>query len=117
MQRYATLLLVVLSVASLCGATAILTSRYILQHHRPVSVFTCAHTGPTHQVVIENSQLSVAHVDAKLCDTLTLINKDTRLRVMAFGQHDNHQAYDGVTEQVLAEGQSLTVTLNQLGTF
>jgi hypothetical protein len=68
-------------------------------------------------VVIENSQLSVAHVDAKLCDTLTLINKDTRLRVMAFGQHDNHQAYDGVTEQVLAEGQSLTVTLNQLGTF
>ena len=71
----------------------------------------------THTVTIENDIASPGKTDAKLCDTLTIINKDRAPRLIAFGQHDRHITYDGVTEQHLGQGQSLSVTLNQPGSF
>src|SRR3989344_4139794 len=65
----------------------------------------------SHQVRIRADKASPAHIDAKLCDKLTITNRDDRDRLMAFGQHDNHISYDGVSERVLGKGQSLTVTL------
>jgi plastocyanin len=77
----------------------------------------CAKAGAGHFVVIHNSQADPAATTGTLCDTLTIINKDPKLRVMAFGPHDHHIAYDGVTEQTLAENQSMTITFNKLGTY
>lgn len=105
-----------LAISSFCGATAILVSRYLLSHQASPQM-TCEHGGAPHIVVIKDEQLTPGHVSAKLCDALTIINEDARLRLMAFGEHDHHEAYDGVSEQVLAEGQSLTVTLNKAGTY
>lgn len=69
------------------------------------------------QVIIKNNQVMPTDTQAQLCDSLTITNLDYRLREIAFGPHDNHVAYDGVLERLLNQGQSLTVTLNQAGSF
>lgn len=77
----------------------------------------CADTGTEYIVTIKNSQLSINDIHARRCDKLTVVNDDNTLRLMAFGRHDHHQSYDGVTEKVLAQNQSFTVTLDQTGSF
>lgn len=44
---------------------------------------------------------------------LTIVNAGDRVRKMAFGIHDHHQSYNGVTEKLLKQGEQLTITLNQ----
>ncbi len=70
-----------------------------------------------HKVVIENDRVTPSHTDAKQCDTLVITNLDDKDRVMAFGKHESHVSYDGISERLLSQGQSLTVTLGQAGTF
>lgn len=78
---------------------------------------TCTKKGQNHTVIINNSAVIPVNTSAKLCDTLTIKNTDSQVRLMAFGEHDHHEPYDGVTERVLDQNQSFTVTLNQAGTF
>jgi plastocyanin len=73
--------------------------------------------GRAYHATIRNARVSSALVAAKRCDTLTITNEDTAAREVAFGIHDHHVPYDGVSERVLNKGQSLTVTLDQTGTF
>lgn len=82
-----------------------------------VTTADCTMTGTHYTVTIQHAQLSESTIHARLCDTLTVKNEDPTLRLMAFGPHEHHQPYDGITEEVLAQGQSLSVTLNQVGTF
>lgn len=77
----------------------------------------CHGVGAAHRVSISGNAMRPHQTRAARCDTLTITNNDTALRRIAFGQHDRHQAYDGVTEKVLKKGENLTVTLNQTGTF
>jgi plastocyanin len=70
-----------------------------------------------HQATIQNNQVTPAHTTAPLCDTLTITNADDTVRIVAFGPHENHVPYDGVTEKVLGKGQSLAVTLIQAGDY
>ncbi len=77
----------------------------------------CTTTGNEYIVTIADSKLSIDDIHAKRCDKLTIINADPTIRLIAFGTHDHHQAYDGATEQALAQGKSLSVTLIQTGTF
>lgn len=77
----------------------------------------CRTQGVHHEVVIENGVVNPTHTEAKLCDTLTITNNDTAGRLMAFGVHEDHVQYDGVTEQMLHQGDSFTVTLNRSGTY
>lgn len=77
----------------------------------------CSGSHASHQVTIQNNQISPQHTDGKLCDTLMITNKDNRIRLIAFGQHDEHQPYDDVEEKALKQNESLTVTLNQAGSF
>ncbi len=81
------------------------------------TVAQCTRKGAVHTVAIQNDVASPKHTDGLLCDTLTITNYDSRVRLIAFGEHDNHQPYDGVEEKELAKDQSLTITLNQAGTF
>lgn len=97
--------------------TVYASSHYLAQaDHQPQAV-SCRQTGANHKVTITNDKLSATHVQAALCDTLTIINQDDTTRNMAFGQHTHHQPYDGITEKLLTKGQSLTVTLDQAGTY
>ena len=110
--------------AGLCGALCIgaavyAADRYLArQAHTPdITTVHCDATHAAHTVFIHNGEALPANTSATLCDTLTITNDDDRLRLMAFGAHDHHDPYDGVTEKVLSRGQSLTVTLDQTGTY
>ena len=81
------------------------------------SIVECSGQHANHDVTIKNDKLSATHVNASLCDTLTITNQDNEMRLIAFGEHEHHTPYDGVTEEALKQGQSLSVTLNQLGNF
>jgi plastocyanin len=78
---------------------------------------TCDKLGADHQVTIKNDTLAPAHVTAEACDTLTITNADNKVRDMAFGVHDHHVEYDGISVKTLAKDQSFTVTLNKKGTY
>lgn len=70
-----------------------------------------------HQVIIKNDKVVPEHTDAKRCDTLTITNTDDVPRIIAFGPHEHHVAYDGVTERYETQNGRFTVTLVQPGTF
>ena len=72
---------------------------------------------PVHQVVIKDGKVSPGSTSALECDTLVITNEDSRMRLMAFGPHEHHVSYDGVSERALGQGQSLTVKLVRVGTF
>jgi hypothetical protein len=97
-----------------------LGSRYLAAtahaQHLPVPV-NCNHRGVHHQAVILNNNVEPRNTRAALCDTLTITNEDKVIRLMAFGPHDHHQPYDGITEKVLSQSQELTITLNQAGLY
>ena len=67
--------------------------------------------------VITEGKVTGDHIVGKLCDSLTITNRDNVSREIAFGPHEDHVPYDGVAERVLNKGQSLTVTFNQTGSF
>src|ERR1043166_8867099 len=67
---------------------------------------SCQKRGVSHTVLIQNGPASPAHTTAKHCDSLTITNRDHQTRLMAFGPHEDHQAYDGVVEKVLHQGDS-----------
>jgi hypothetical protein len=70
-----------------------------------------------YDLVITNDVIAPNRVKAKLCDTMKITNKDDRSRLMAFGKHDHHEPYDGITERYLLKDESFTVTLNKAGNF
>ena len=71
----------------------------------------------THSVMIMDNKAYPQTTKAKLCDTLTITNMDNKTRIVAFGPHEDHVPYDGVTEKILHVGDAFTVTLNQAGSF
>jgi hypothetical protein len=77
----------------------------------------CTGKGTSHIVTIEENHVNPAHTDAKQCDSLTIINNDDVMRTMAFGVHDHHTTYDGITQENLMKNQRLSVTLSRPGTF
>jgi len=77
----------------------------------------CHEIGANHKVTIKNSLASPLHTTAKLCDTLTFINEDNKLRDIAFGTHPEHQAYAGESELLVQKGVNKTITLSESGTY
>ena len=92
-------------------------STKLLSSNSSNDISSCTKLGQDHVVEINNSQIVPEHTTGKLCDRLTIINKDNVIRLLAFGTHAHHQPYDGVGEKILDINQSLTVTLNQSGTY
>jgi len=101
------------------GGTALAASRYLSGEKTNSAASNGCEGKPqqTHTLTIRNDKTSTDHIDAKRCDILTIVNTDARLRTMAFGVHDRHQAYNGVTEKILAKDQRLSVTLTETGSF
>ena len=77
----------------------------------------CGNPGATHTVTIAQNQMHPSQTIGALCDTLTITNTDNTVRRIAFGRHNQHQPYDGITEKSLKKGESFTVRLNQTGTY
>lgn len=76
----------------------------------------CAKATPNnHMIYIENDTATPEHIEARQCDILTITNRDDAIRLMAFGKHDKHTAYDGIETKVLSKDQSFTVNLVQTG--
>jgi hypothetical protein len=78
---------------------------------------TCSGNQQTHSVEIKNNAITPSRITAKLCDTLQVTNKDEKYRLIAFGEHENHRPYNGISEKGLAKDQSFSVRLNQSGNF
>jgi hypothetical protein len=85
--------------------------------YEAVKVQDCRLKGNEYIAEIKNDQIAPAFIDTTICDQLTVINKDDKLRLVAFGVHDSHITYDGIVEKVLKKDESLTITLNQAGTY
>lgn len=77
----------------------------------------CREWGAEHPVVISGDTVRPVRITAEVCDTLTILNQDNKVREMAFGVHDKHITYDGVTVKMLAKDQSFTVALDQRGSY
>lgn len=118
-RRTPTLLILVgvVIAASIVFAGAHYASDSYLADAKAKPAAQCPGKHAGHVVLIQNNAMVPKHTEALLCDTLTITNKDDVLRLVAFGPHDDHQPYDGVTEKLLKKGQSLTVRLNKVGTY
>lgn len=90
---------------------------YLARHENTAEVVQCQGTHASHDVIISDGEVTPEHTEAAVCDTLMIHNSDDVLRLMAFGTHDHHEPYDGVSETALEKGQSFSVTLNQAGTY
>jgi cytochrome o ubiquinol oxidase subunit IV len=77
----------------------------------------CQGLGLNHKVTIKDGRINPAVTSAKLCDTFTFINEDSKAREITFGPHPGHQAYGGNLEVAVRKNISKTITLNQPGTF
>lgn len=109
----------IIGVGVVIGGVIYLSAKYLDKQTRntAANVDCIGKTGVNHEVVIENDVVVPKVTNGKLCDTMTITNKDDKEREMAFGQHSNHVAYDGITEQELAKDKSLTVTFNKTGEY
>jgi hypothetical protein len=106
-----------LLVAAVLGGTFFLANNYLASRKDKKDVAACKETGAKHVVNFKTTEATPKEIKAKLCDTLTITNAGDRIRRIAFGQHNDHRAYDDVLEQYLQKGESLRVTLNEKGDF
>ena len=109
------MLFVAICFASAAGIHAFVG--HFLDRPAAAALATCNKKGHDHLVLIKNSLPLPSDTTAKLCDTLTIKNTDDQIRLIAFGVHDKHQAYDGIEERALDKDQSFSVVLNRVGTF
>ncbi|MGZ6004526.1 MAG: hypothetical protein ACXWLH_00050 [Candidatus Saccharimonadales bacterium] len=78
----------------------------------------CGNSPHTHySLTVKSEAIMPDHLYAKLCDTMTVVNDSNKGRLMAFGPHEDHLPYDGITERYLNISEEFTVTLDQHGTF
>lgn len=74
-------------------------------------------TGTVYKIELKSNQASPNHVDARLCDTIMLINMDDQVRDIEFGVHEEHVMYAGEGGQEIRPGRNMVITLTELGTF
>lgn len=101
-------------LAAITGGVFYFSSSYLNHAAAPHS---CTGNHTNHTVIIKDGIATPSHIDTPQCDTLTITNADTEDRLIAFGLHDRHEPYDGITVQPLKTNQSFTVTLHQVGSF
>jgi len=117
---------VLVNVCILIGVGGIVTATVFLAVYAagrespspyPINQMCLSGHHSAHKVIIQNNKVIPSNTVAPLCDTLTITNFDDKERLMAFGPHEHHVAYDGTLEKIVTQGQSLSVTLVQAGNF
>ncbi len=76
----------------------------------------CERPGETHNISITDDVASPRNTYATKCDKVVITNSDPEMRKIGFGAHDDHQAFSGVDEKILGQGQSFTLVLSETGT-
>ena len=110
-------LIIVLIVLVFAGMiAALMVNQQLL---KASSANACANhsTTPVHRVTLQHGGANPVHTTGRLCDRLVITNADSKPRLVAFGPHDDHVAYDGVAERLLGPDEGLTITMNQLGNY
>jgi plastocyanin len=105
-------------IIALIAGSAITLGATQLMRASGASADTCYNSSAQPQsriIMIMDNHVEPSITNARLCDTVTITNMDNVAREIAFGPHENHVAYDGVSEKVLNLGQTLTITLNKAG--
>ncbi len=106
----------VLVATSVVFATLYLSGKYLNKNELDQTA-NCESLKVKHTVTIQDDRMNPEHTDSTLCDTLTITNLDSKFRLISFGKHERHIAYDGITEKGLKQNESITVTLNKAGEF
>jgi cytochrome o ubiquinol oxidase subunit IV len=70
-----------------------------------------------HQVIILDGVATPSVTNARLCDSLTFINEDDKVREIGFGSHPRHDGYAGQDDLLVYKGKPKTITLNQTGEY
>lgn len=105
------------TVAAVVVVLAVTGSSAFLNQMPPANQ-SCSSTHlASHKVIIKNDQAEPSTTKASLCDTLNITNLDDSERLIAFGPHEDHVAYNGVSARLLSKDQSFTITLNKAGTY
>lgn len=122
MKKLRVVLFIILAaiVTGVCGLGIYNMSRGLLGPGESEKASNC--TGSSikstdYIVTISGGKPSINDINARVCDKLTIVNADDQLRLIAFGVHERHQSYAGVTEQILKPGEQMSVALNQAGVF
>ena len=106
------------TAAAIAGVYAV-TTKYLDNQTvaaRP-AVAACPVHGTVHHAAFRHGVVAPRTTAARRCDTLIITNEDDQIRLVAFGPHDHHEPYDGVTEKILSQRQSLTIVLDQAGSY
>ncbi len=73
--------------------------------------------GTNYRIMLMDNVADPRHVDAHLCDTLTIVNHDDVAREITFGSDpQHHEMYAGETGNSIRPGRSVVITLTELGT-
>ena len=106
-------------IAGFIGGVVYLSNSYLNKKDNKISTaINCeGKEGAIHEVIIQNDTVTPANTNGKLCDTITITNKDDKSRDIAFGQHDHHVAYDGIEVKTIGKDQSFTIFLNKAGQY
>jgi plastocyanin len=105
---------VVVSAAVLYGSTKL--SDQLLAGSKSDTT-KCSKTGEIKHLTIQDNKMQPTHIQAAQCDKLVVTNTDNMLRDIAFGTHDHHIAYGGVSEKTLNQGESFEVSLQKTGSY
>ena len=110
------LVLVFITVAAVTLATVYVSTNYLQSSAKKLHS-ACSRPGVRYVMTIKNAVVTPEHINAKRCDSLVITNEDKSERLIAFGEHDHHVAYAGITTEALTKGHSLTVQLTQIGMY
>jgi cytochrome o ubiquinol oxidase subunit IV len=72
-------------------------------------------TGENYKIELKDGKMMPAHVDAKQCDTLTIINLDDAPHDIKFGSHEMQRPYAGEDGKTIRPGRNMILTLTELG--
>lgn len=79
---------------------------------------TCAgRTGKNHMLMLMDGVATPSHIDAHLCDTLTIMNHDKTTRHLVYGAPDGTKTYAGQQGPAVYLGHDKVVNLTALGTY
>ncbi len=104
-----------LLIGALGGGLLYAATNHFLNNTTEGSI--CKTTGTHYSVTIQSDIFSEKQINGRLCDTLTITNADDKVRNIAFGEHDNHEPYNGISEKVLQKDGNFTFTFDKTGRF
>jgi hypothetical protein len=116
-QKFLVITGFIVVVAVLVGLTTVLGGSFLRRETEDTLPGKCQNIGRTYNVIIQGGAAQPTHIDAHVCDQLTIQNLDTKTRLIGFGNHSQHVAYNGVAERMLKTGQSMNLVLNQVGSY